>query len=306
MDALSQIIELIRLKAVVYTRVTFAAPWGVDVPAGPHAQFRLIVDGTCVLNTGPGNLLTLRAGDLIFFPHGAAHWLADTPESPRMGGTELLAAIRAGQPFFTGPGAPTTMISGHVEVDRSANHPFIAALPPFIHITDTQRQELSWLEQTSDFILDEVRANRMGSQLIVNRLAEVLCIHTIRAYVEQTKAETGFLRALQDASISNVLNVIHAHPERNWTLADFAKEAGLSRTLLANRFRSLVGETPIGYLTTWRMLRAKELLTTQPEPIHEIAQRVGYQSEAAFNRVFKKRVNQTPAVYRRLAGRSRT
>lgn len=299
MDALSSLLNLIRLKSVVYTRVTFAAPWGVDIPAGPNAQFRLIVSGNCVLHTSERGLMPLHSGDMIFFPHGEAHWLADTSDSPRRDGPALLAAVQAGQPVFDGPGETTTMISGHVEFDRSSQHPFLTALPPFIYITDTDRRALARLEQTSEFLMDEVQANRMGSQLVVSRLAEVLFINTIRAYVEQTHEDKSFLTALRDEHISQVLKGIHDQPDRNWTLADMAKEAGLSRTLLANRFRNLVGETPIGYLTTWRMLKAKELLNSTPDLISDIALRVGYQSEAAFNRVFKKRLNQTPAAYRR-------
>ena len=300
MDALSHILELIKLKGVVYTKLSFSAPWGVAVSPGPFAQFRMIVSGQCVLKVEGQKLIKLKAGDMVFFPHGAAHWIADSETSPRFNGSVLLAAIRSGQAIFVSEGDTTTTISGHFEFDRSSDHPFIKALPEFILISDTDRRELAWLEHTGDILMEELRSDKMGSNLMVSRLSEVLFIHTIRAFLEKNKTQKGFLKALQDPSISAALGTIHNNPGKEWTLESLSKIAGISRTLFINRFKEMVGETPMKYLSSWRVLKAKEMLAGKPDTVHEITINVGYQSEAAFNRVFKKQVKQTPAAYRRM------
>jgi AraC-like DNA-binding protein len=147
--------------------------------------------------------------------------------------------------------------------------------------------------------MQEASSENPGSNIVVNRLAEVLFIHAIRAYIINNKEEKGFMAALKDGKISKALKLIHVAPEKNWTLNSLSSEAGLSRTLFANRFRDMVGETPLAYITSWRILKAKQMLEQTDEPVGMIAEKVGYSSEAAFNRVFKKRVSQTPGVYRR-------
>ena len=137
-----------------------------------------------------------------------------------------------------------------------------------------------------------------GSGVIVNKLGEVLFVYTLRAYIEKNKPSKGFIAAIQDKRISRVLKEIHSSPENDWQLEQLARIAGMSRTSFANRFKVLIGDTPFSYITQWRLLQAKELLKESSLSVGEIAGQVGYQSEAAFNRVFKKRFYQTPLKFR--------
>ena len=298
MDALSEILETIRLRSAVYFRSDFSSPWGMEIPKGPYAQFHMIVRGQCIMKMNNQPSKKLFAGDIIVFPSGAKHWLADDEKSAKENGMEVVQSIWNGNPVFQGNNLATTIVCGHFEFDKESNHPFIKSLPEVIHITDMERKEFSWLDNISNLLVQEANSNKSGSNVVVNKLAEVLFIHVVRAFMLNNKEEMGFLSALKDEKISKSLKLIHSYPENGWTLEKLATEVGMSRTLFANRFRETVGETPLNYITDWRMLKAKELLKASNESIEIIAEKVGYTSGASFNRVFKKRAVVTPLKYR--------
>ena len=301
MDALSSIFDIIKLKSAVYFKSDFSSPWGMDISKGPYAQFHMIVKGKCILNLKNKKAIELYAGDIVIFPFGEAHWLADNQNSKKVGGLKVVESIRNNNPIFKGNDHATTMICGHFEFDRNIEHSFIRSLPQYIHISDMDRKEFSWLESISNLIMRESGSDRLGNTIAVNRLAEVLFIHSIRAYILQNNDNIGLFTALKNPKLSNVLKLIHSKPEYNWNLDNLAHEAGMSRTLFANKFRETVGETPLLYIRNWRIIKAKQFLKEGSDSISEVAEKVGYSSEAAFNRVFKKKVHKTPAVYRRTA-----
>jgi len=168
-----------------------------------------------------------------------------------------------------------------------------------IKINSHQNEIRLWLEQSAAFMNEELSTGRAGSSVILGRLAEVIFILIIRAYIEEAEVGRGFLRAIKDPKISTSLNYMHTAPEKEWTLEQLAAAAGMSRSLYCKEFKRLLGETPLVYLTNWRILKSKEFLLENKENISEIAEKVGYQSEAAFNRLFKSKVGETPASYRR-------
>ena len=300
MDALSSILEVVKLKSAVYFKSDFSSPWGMEVSKGPYAQFHMIVKGKCTLNIKGEKTVELYAGDIVIFPFGKEHWLADSPNSTRINGQKIVESIWNNNPIFKGDHFATKMICGHFEFDRSIEHLFMKSLPQFIHISDMDRKEFSWLENISNLLIQESGSNQLGNAITVNRLAEVLFIHSIRAYILQNNDTIGLFAALKNSKLSNVLSQIHNAPEFHWNLENLAKEAGMSRTLFANKFKEIVGETPLHYITNWRILKAKQFLKESSVSISEVAEKVGYSSEAAFNRVFKKKVRKTPAVYRRV------
>ena len=287
MDVLSDILEKVKLSSVVYFTSDFSTPWGMDVPKGPFAQFHIVTRGHCVLRT-KNKKVQLFAGDIVVFPKGTSHWLADKESSVRKKGQDVVEAILNGKSLFDGDYISTTLVCGHFEFDRNIQHPFIKELPEMIHIKDADRKELSWLESISSLVIHEAGNETSGSNIIVNKLGEVLFIHTLRAFIQKNAKKKGFMAAIQDERISKALKAIHTSPEENWHLSSLAKIAGMSRTSFSNQFKSLIGETPLNYITNWRILRAKELLNESRESVGEIAEKVGYQSEAAFNRVFKE------------------
>lgn len=300
MDVLSDILGKIKLSSAVYFKSNFHTPWGMEVDSGPFAQFHIVTRGQCLLKINDKQL-TLFAGDVVVFPMGTSHSLADHDSSERKNGRDVVEAIMIGNSLFAGDVVSTTLVCGHFEFDRSVKHPLIQELPEIIHITDSERKELPWLESITNLIIQEADSEKNGSKIIVNKLGEVLFIHTLRAFIQNIKTKQGFLAAIQDERISKALKVIHNQSEEEWQLSTLAKVAGMSRTNFSNQFKALINQTPLTYMTNWRMLQAKELLTESKKSVGEIAGKVGYQSEAAFNRVFKKNTSQTPLKYRQSA-----
>ena len=297
MDVLSDILSKIKLSSVVYFKANFSMPWGMDVPKGPFAQFHIITNGHCILQTEHKSI-QLSVGDIVVFPLGSSHWLADNENSKRHGGQKVVTSVLSGNSLFQGEKPSTTLVCGHFDFDKRLDHPFIKELPAVIHIKNSDSKQFSWLQNITNLIIEEAEKEQFGSSVIVNKLGEVLFVHTLRAYIEMNREVTGFIAAIQDKRIGKALKEFHTSPEKDWKLEQLAQIASMSRTSFANYFKVLTGETPFNYITQWRIIRAKELLEDSKFSVGEIAEKVGYQSEAAFNRVFKKRISLTPLKFR--------
>ncbi|MBB6112892.1 AraC-type DNA-binding protein [Mucilaginibacter lappiensis] len=299
MDALSTVLEATRLRSVVYSKFPLKAPWGLDVIKDENSQFWRLVSGSCTVGSPDGRIIELEEGDLVFVPHGSAHWIADKSTSLRIPSPEFVKARRAGIPIFSGGDDVTILIAGHFEFDYQPLHPFLKDLPPIIHIRQYVTENQLLLKQVTQLMLEELNNERPGSSVMLKCLSEIMFINIIRAYLEQAVPDSGFLSALNEPRISKALKLIQDSPQKHWTLESLASEIGMSRSVFFNQFKKLVHETPLSYLTNWRIRQAQKLLVTGNSNISEIAANVGYQSEAAFNRIFKSKTGQTPAVYRR-------
>jgi AraC-like DNA-binding protein len=301
MDALSTILEATRLRSVVYSKFPLAAPWGLDIIKDENSQFWRLVSGSCTVGSPDGRVIEMQEGDLVFVPHGSAHWIADSPTSLRIPSPEFVKARRAGIPVFNSNGEVTTLIAGHFEFDYQPLHPFLKDLPPIIHIRQYITENQLLLKQVTQLMLEELNNERPGSDVMLQCLSQIMFVNIIRAYLdlEQPGPGCGFLAALNDPRISKALKLMQDAPQTEWTLESLALEIGMSRSVFFNQFKKLVHETPLSYLTNWRVRQAQKLLNADNRTIAEIAANVGYQSEAAFNRIFKAKTGQTPAVYRR-------
>ena len=303
MDVLSDILQSLRLGGGVYFRCEFSAPWGMDIKRTVLPEFHVIVRGTCWLRMkGLRKPLALHGGDVVAFPHCDAHAILDSPDGKPVPAEKIIegqSLENYGPVRYGGRGLAVTMLCGYFRFDQDGRHPFIAALPSLIHIRAIDSHDFAWLHTTLNFMVQEALAARTGSEAVVNRLAEVLFIQMVRAHVQQSGTPTGFLAALANRRIGTALGGIHQTPAQPWTLAKLAKRAGMSRSAFAARFNELVEQTPMKYLTFWRMQKAKELLRDTPLSTAAVAERVGYQSDAAFSRVFKKTIGMGPGAYRR-------
>jgi AraC-like DNA-binding protein len=276
-----------------------AAPWGLDIVKDENSQFWRLVSGSCTVGSPDGGVIEMAEGDLVFVPHGSAHWIADSATSLRMPSPEFVKARRAGIPIFNNGGDVTILIAGHFEFDYQPLHPFLKDLPPIIHIRQYVTENQLLLKQVTQLMLEELNNEKPGSGIMLKCLSEIMFVNIIRAYLEQAAPDNGFLSALNDTRISKALKLIQDSPQNNWTLESLASEIGMSRSVFFNQFKKLVHETPLSYLTNWRIRQAQKLLMTGNSNISQIAANVGYQSVAAFNRIFKSKTGQTPAVYRR-------
>jgi AraC-like DNA-binding protein/mannose-6-phosphate isomerase-like protein (cupin superfamily) len=299
MDALSTVLEATSLKSVVYSKFPLAAPWGLDIVKDENSQFWRLVSGSCTVGAPDGRVIEMAEGDLIFVPHGSAHWIADSAKSLRMPSPEFVKARREGVHVFNSGGDVTTLIAGHFEFDYKSLHPFLKDLPAIIHIKQYVTDNQLLLKHTTQLMLEELNNDRPGSTVMLKCLSEIMFVNIIRSYLDQSVPDSGFLSALNDTRISKALKLMQDAPQTDWTLESLASEIGMSRSVFFNQFKKLLHETPLSYLTNWRIRQAQKLLVSDNRNIAEIALNVGYQSEAAFNRIFKSKTGQTPAVYRR-------
>jgi AraC-like DNA-binding protein len=299
MDALSTILQATGLRSVVYSKLPLAAPWGLDVVKDENSQFWRLVSGSCTVGAPDGRIIEMAVGDLVFVPHGSAHWIADKATSLRIPSPQFVKARREGTPIFNSNGEATILVAGHFEFDYQTLHPFLKDLPSIIHIRQYTTENQLLVKQITQLMFEELNDERPGSNVMLKCLSEIMFINIIRAYLEQALPGSGFLSALNDPRISKALKLIQDSPQNNWTLESLASDVGMSRSVFFNQFKKLVHETPLSYLTNWRIRRAQKLLVTENSKLSEIAANVGYQSEAAFNRIFKSKTGQTPAAYRR-------
>ncbi len=299
MDALSSILDSVKLKGVVYQQARFTAQWGVQVAQDENSQFWRLLKGTCYVMMPGEEVIKMSVGDFIFIPHGSAHIICSKPGNIAVPSAQYVQALLNKKPLFQGDEEETILLGGHFEFATSMQHPFLTSLPRVIQVDNTNVEVNLWMQTIASFMNAEVCSEKLGSKIISGRLAEVLFILIIRSYLERADVEEGFLLALKDERISNSLKAMHERPDKEWTLPQLAAVAGMSRSSYAKEFKRLAGETPLNYLTNWRMLKAKEFLLGSKKNIVEIAGDVGYQSEAAFNRIFKLKVGETPAGYRR-------
>ncbi len=305
MDVLSDILDAVRLKGSLYFSTEFRPPWGVRVPKFPDvSRFHLVMRGTCWVEViGVDEPIFLERGDLVVIPYGAEHRLTDVPESQCMTVDEVVK-----QSGFTGTGAlvfggsddgnPAKLVCGHLAFDASIRHPFLEALPKAIVVRWSDYVNRSALNDVFRFITREVTAGQSGSSAVINRLSEVLYIEAIRFWAATENADDGLLAALADPNLGPAISAVHATPGEPWSLESMARTAGLSRTLLAERFRKILGQSPMRYVAFWRMQVAKRLLVASKLPVEDIANRVGYESAPSFTRSFTKIEGLSPGQFR--------
>jgi len=303
MDVLSDILSSIHLTGGVRFRCELSAPWGMQMPESPAAEFHVIVRGNCWLRMpGRREPVALQGGDFVALLRGTSHRLSDSLRGPSLPAAAIVGdqdLSNFGPVVHGGGGQPATILCGYFEFDRDTLHPIVSALPSIIHLRGTDNSEFVWLKAALEFMIHETRGARPGSEAVVNRLAGVLFVQMVRAYMEQAPKPPPILAAIADRHIGAALSRMHAAPDEAWTLASLAAACGLSRSALAARFLELVGRTPMQYLTLWRMQRARELLASSHLSTGSIAERVGYQSDIAFAKAFKRITGVGPGAFRR-------
>ncbi len=305
MDPITDIFTAMRVESIVYGRIELTAPWGLRFEKGEYACFGSVARGNAWLTVeGQEQPIALTGGDCFcMFAQSHEHTLGDHVKRPAAN-MQAVAQTKCGDVIrFGGGGAPTTILGGKFTFDKTNSKPLMDLLPPFIHVGNDRVQALP-LQQSLQLFAAEAAQSCLGSYLVLKRLADILLLQLIRAYVSSsTCRETGWLRALSDPRIGGVLRSMHEKIEQPWTVAELASAAGMSRSAFALRFKEVVGETPLDYLTRWRVYRAAVLLREGDKKLTEIASAVGYDSDGSFNKTFKRIVGVTPGEYRRAGDR---
>jgi len=300
MDVLGDILRIIRLRGSVYFNECFCSPWGMSIELSATAAFHLIVRGEAWLAmSGQRELIKLNAGDIVLFPRGAAHKITEKPDSSCLPGEQVVEAYRKGVPLFGGAGEDFNIVCGYVEFDRSLSHPFLDNLPELIHIEAKLRPKFHWLDSVMQQIVYESEHKNPGSDVLIDRFTEVLFIQVIRSHAEILGLEKSYWSALSDQQLSKALSLIHDNAEREWTVDLLASEVGMSRSAFYSRFNDYIGMPPMKYLFEWRMMQAKLKIESTKKTLSTVAEEVGYQSDSAFQKAFKRFFNFTPASLRR-------
>ncbi len=314
MDALSETLRVVNLVGAIFINARFTAPWCYQSPpadmAAPFLEpgaervviFHLVTEGECWCEMGTQAPVRLVAGDAIVFPQGDAHRMASAPGLPPARGARLdeVLARRPRQLAYGGGGATTRLVCGYLACSARLARMLLAGLPPLVKVNVRGSSAGTWLEASVRYALAEARSPRPGGAGVLSRLSEVLFIEVLRLYMnEQGDGRTGWLAGVGDRIVGAALHAMHKRPAQAWTLDDLAHEAGTSRSVLAERFQQLVGSSPIQYLTQWRMLLAANLLSQSNAPLLSIAQDVGYQTDTAFSRAFRREYGTPPAAWRR-------
>jgi AraC-like DNA-binding protein len=326
MDALSDVLRAVRLSGAVFFDIHAAEPWVAETPLGRsvvHAMFpgsehmisyHVLLEGSCWAIVDGEAPVQLSAGDVIVFPHGDTHVLTSTPGMRKKPNMSMYRRPTEGQLPFTismGPMPPqgavlpaagnsasgARFVCGFLGCDARPFNPLLAALPRVMRVSDDANGTLSAYVR---FALAESTVPRIGGESVLGRLSELMFLHVVRRYLEGLPPEqTDWLAGLRDEPVGRALAALHRNPARAWTLQSLAREAGISRTVLAERFTQFVGHPPIEYLTSWRMQLAANQLRSSTDSVAEIANRVGYESEAAFSRAFKKAAGAPPSEWRK-------
>jgi len=321
MDVLSEVLKAIKLDAAFFYNAEFTAPWSVREPrsevvashfapgAGHVIIYHLLTEGRCVASLEGGKPIQIGSGEIVIFPHGDAHILGNG--STKTVDLELrlheilaqgLKLARAG-----GGGEMTKIVCGYMSCDPQLSSALLAGLPPLFRVPIRDDAAGQWLENTIRFSVGQAGSASLGSEAVLSKLSEVLFVETIRRYIAQlSPEETGWLAGARDPEIGRVLALLHRAPEKPWTIEMLAREIGISRSVLAERFRHYLNEPPMSYLTRWRLLLAARMLKSSSRGVADIAADVGYESEAAFNRAFKRQFSVPPARFRGAVRRTTT
>jgi len=315
MDALSEILQSVKLEGAIFFNAEFTAPWGVRAPRSREMAaflrksskhlitYHLLTEGRARGEVADSaHSVNLEPGDIIVFPHGDAHILSNgSPARIVDNGKQLKEVFAQGmKPCRDGGGGESTFfVCGYLECDPELSKTFLGGLPPVFKVNIRKDRAGQWLENSIKFSAGEAGANRAGSDAVLARLSEALFVETLRRYMaELPRQHTGWLAGARDPFVGVALAHLHRDPEAPWTIATLAQRVGISRSVLAERFSRFLGEPPMTYLSRWRLQLGARMLTSTSYSVARISGEVGYESEPAFNRAFKRKYGLPPARFR--------
>lgn len=317
MDVLSQALATVRMTGAIFFNLECSAPWGFAVPPvrdvgnllSPGTErlvsYHLITDGKALVQSEDVDDLWVTAGDIVVVPHGDAHTVMNgapaTLVKSRVPVDEVLSGTPSTVRLFGAPdGDKTRVICGFLGCEQHADRLFLAGLPRLfkVHLRDDEAG--AWLESSVRHLATEAASARAGTAALLAKLAEALFVETLRRYMNDLPAEhRGWLAAARDPVVGAALALLHREPCRAWSVPELAAEVGASRSVLGERFAQYLDEPPLAYLVRWRLQLAARRLETTRKTVLEVGLEVGYQSESAFNRAFKREFGLPPAQYRK-------
>ena len=314
MDVLSEVLRVVKLQGAMFYNGEFTAPWSLRSPPSrtiaPYVAtgaehvivYHLLTEGRASVRLEGGESLTLGAGEIVVFPHGDPHIVENGFAARTMDISQDLARIFCqglSLARFGGGGELTRFVCGYMACEPRLSQVFLSGLPPLFKVRIRDDASGRWLENSIRFSVNQADTPRAGGEAVLAKLSEVLFVETLRGYIANLPPEqTGWLAGARDSDVGKTLALIHRDPAHPWTLISLAKEVGVSRSVLAERFRHYLNEPPMAYLTRWRLQLGRQMLSSTNYTVAQIAAEVGYESEAAFNRAFKREFAIPPARFR--------
>ena len=328
-DILSDVLRGVRLRGAVFYYMSYGGQWAAEAPPAPEIaaavmpgvdhvmEFHVVTKGAgwaAIVGQSP---VRLEAGDIVMFPHGDPHVMSSAPglrprkfdaewvhahrDDPRPIPINYLGASEQVTLDAPSPHALNNVVCGFLGCDLRPFNPLVATLPRLLHLSASK--DSAWIAATLQHAVDASYSKRPGSEVVLERISEMMFVHAVRRYLDGLSDQaTGWLAGLRDRYVGRALTLMHEAPTRGWTLESLGQEVGLSRSALHERFVQLVGMPPMQYLTNWRMQLAARLLRESQSNVASIALEVGYDSEAAFARAFKRIMGAPPATWRRKLG----
>jgi AraC-like DNA-binding protein len=319
MDALSDVLRVARLSGGVFLQAEFTAPWCIKMHAAPEFSMKLlgpaayfipyhyVAEGEFYASVEGGEPFLLRQGDAVLFPRNDPHLMGSDVRLPAVRGREIMVPPADGGLYSIrhgGGGVAARLVCGYLGCESApgspGGNPVITTLPAAMTFNTKDAGPADWIRATFHFAANEVAAGRPGSETVLAKLSELLFVEAVRRYVENLPTgQTGWLAGLRDPAVARALALLHGDAARAWSVDELGRAAGLSRSALADRFTRLIGMAPMQYLAQWRMQLAAQKLKDTSASLAQVAKLVGYESEAAFSRAFKKAFGSAPATWRR-------
>ena len=317
MDALSDVLRVAHLTGGVFLHADFFAPWCMSARVGPEhwglalgpashlILYHYVIEGDLHVRVEGegGETLVIGAGEVVLLPRNDVHLMGSDLSLPPVPGRDIIRRPPNGGLFSIhhgGAGARTRVICGFLGYASAEGNPVLSTLPPLLKFNTGQGGAAEWIRSTFQYAAEEVAAGRPGSETVLAKLSELLFVEAVRRYAEVLpEGQTGWLAGLREPHVARALALMHGDIRRRWTVDDLGREVGLSRSALAERFIRLIGIPPMHYLAGWRMQVATQKLRNTNASLAQVAEIVGYDSEAAFSRAFKKAFGTAPATWRR-------
>jgi AraC-like DNA-binding protein len=318
MDALSDVLRVAHLTGGVFLHADFFAPWCLSArvaaehcapnlgPASHLILYHYVVEGDFRIRVdgGDGENLVIGTGEVVLLPRNDLHLMGSDLNLLPVAGSDIIRPPKDGGLYSIhhgGDGRRTRLICGYLGCAGAERNPVISTLPPLLKLNVEQGGAAEWIRSTFQYAAEEVSAGRPGSETVLAKLSELLFVEAVRRYAEALPdGQTGWLAGLREPFVARALALLHGDITRRWTVDDLGREVGLSRSALADRFIRLIGVPPMHYLASWRMQVATQKLRNTSASLAQVAEVVGYDSEAAFSRAFKKTFGAAPATWRRL------
>ncbi len=297
MDVLADVLAVTRFGNSYLGYSSFAPPWGFKIEPAKSATFHIVSRGSCwLIHDDASAPIRMNQGDVTLMAHGGGHVLADQPTSAVSSYADVAKSQAANAKHISGS---TDLFCGAYHFEKASLNPLLSLLSPVIHLPADQALSNNKLQTVIRLLMCENSDSEPGSMAVKQQLMNVLFVYIVRAWLaQQPEPCAGWLGALRDPRIGKTLSLIHQSPQRRWSVESLASSVSMSRAAFAKRFSTLVGEAPLHYLTRWRMDLAANILRESNAPISVVANKVGYDSETAFSKIFRRSRGLPPGQYR--------